>query len=653
MLAKHRLPSPLLCLLISIIFLNFVAAQMITGSDQDPNLVIPVAPVNNANTGAVDNGFNDLPSDPTDPTDLPDTQPVPLISDERIDADQEAVIDFASETSGGVPTTEEVAAEAVLQNQDLGVGNEPVNNLVVDTNTQQQQQQPAEPVQPLSPLSPNDDRNLANVRLSNAPTTGAFLTGNTPAKKIIPPMEIVEEIYNSYAPQLEEVRARRFPGGYPGDLDVVPEEPSEDIWDKGVYTSIIIRPETWEKFFNETTQFGYGETDLVEYVWWACSNIQNYRISLEELIVRLSNYAKRKNPTLKERLDDTWRKLGQIMKPVSNRDFGGKSQTTGFNGPGLCDSPGGYLAAPTPQQWKTSKKGRDELKSLLLKRFFEFQRIAPQEILLTDNLFIQAFSMIVSAQRGMVSWLTEEFTPVIRDINALCCTKRNLLANTNMRPAGIWDRKTMGYKSYWQEKYGKIYRYIPPGFSYWGIWDNKKIEKIPEALETLIYATHATATGLTRGALAFATEVFVDLSAKVWNLGQYAGLPDPDFGYAGGYKSNTKLVTFTLSPKFMLGAAERGNSHFMYGPVYPATPPVGLEFWDDAAEIERNKWRDKALDDLKEDRALFDREKEAEPEAVPLSGLSTGASTPPQRPGPIAGQKLGKGTKYRAVKKPG
>ncbi|KAF3178998.1 hypothetical protein TWF751_001007 [Orbilia oligospora] len=653
MFIKCLLPLSLLYVLLSIILLNLVAAQMITDQETNPNPNTPVVPVNNANTGIVGGDFNSLPSDPTDPTDLPDVEPVPQISNQQVDTDQQAAVSFVIGTSGGVPTTQEIAAEAVLQNQDLGVGNEPVNNAAVNINTQQQA--PAtELVQPLSPLSPNDDRNLPNIRLSNAPTTGAYSTGNAPVQRITPPMQIVEEIYRTYAPKLEEARARRFPGGYPG-LDVVPEEPPQDIWDQSAYTSIIIRPETWQKFFNQTTQFGYGGTDLVEYVWWACSNIQNYRISLKYLIVPLGRYLRRKNPALKDRLDDSWRKLGRMMRYVSNRDSEPDGKATEWDRPGLCDSHGGYLGAPTPQQWKTSKKGRDELKNTLLKKLLEYQELAPREILLTDNLFVDAFSMIVASQRAMVTWLTDDFTPLIREINDFCCKNRDLLANSNMRPAGIWDRKTMGYKSYWHEKYGKIYHYIPQNFPYWPAWDRPKIEKKPEMLETLIYATHATAAGLTRGALSFLTELFVDFSAKVWNLGQYAGLPDPDFGYASasGYKGSNKLVTFTLSPKFMLGAAERGNSHFLYGPVYPSESPVELENWNDAAEIERNSWRDKELAMLKEDRDLFDREKAAEPDTVPLSGLSTGASTPPQKPGNAPGQKLGnKGTQYRAVKKP-
>ncbi|KAK6336958.1 hypothetical protein TWF718_009746 [Orbilia javanica] len=627
--------------------------------NQDPNnlnAAILGAPVENVNTGAVDNGFSDLPSDPTDPTDLPDTQTVAIVSNDQVDPDQQAVVGFASGTSGGVPTVEEVATEAAQQRQDLGVGNELVSQQQPPTgsapvNGQQQSTTGQTQAEVQSPVNPHDDRKNPNLRMSDAPATGAYRTGDATNTKIIPPMEVVQEIYNTYAPRLEEARRRKFPEGYPGP-DVVPEEPPADIWADDIYTSIIIRPETWQRFFNQTTQFGYGGTDLVEYVWWACSNIQNYRISLEELMVPLANWARRTDKTLKARVDENWRRLGRIMMYVSNREFQVDGKTTGLNGPGLCDSPGGFLAAPTPEQWKTSKKNRDELKNMFLKKMLDYKELAPREILLTDHLFIDAFSMIVSAQRAMMTWLTDDFTPLIRDINAKCCSKRDLLANINMRPAGLWDRKTMGYKSYWHEKYGKIYRYIPPDFSYWRSWDNKKIERIPEMLETLIYATHATAAGITRGALAFATEVFVDLSGKVWSLGQYAGLPDPDFGYAGGakYKGAKKAVTFTLSPKFMLGAAERGNTHFMYGEVYPATPPVGIEFWDDAAEMEKNKWRDKELDKLKQDRDLFDREKEAEPETAQLSGLSTGANTPrPAKSG--TSKKIGKGTQYRAVKK--
>ncbi|RVD89706.1 uncharacterized protein DFL_000701 [Arthrobotrys flagrans] len=97
-------------------------------------------------------------------------------------------------------------------------------------------------------------------------------------------------------------------------------------------------------------------------------------------------------------------------------------------------------------------------------------------------------------------------------------------------------------------------------------------------LETLAYYTRATTAGLARGAFAFAIELSVDTAAKTWSLGQYAGLPDPDFGYAGGYKGTSKVVTFTLSPKFMLGAVERGDMHFIYGPVYPSDFQVGLEY---------------------------------------------------------------------------
>ncbi|KAK6507689.1 hypothetical protein TWF481_006112 [Arthrobotrys musiformis] len=614
---KYHVRPSLLGLLLGLLLFNFISAQMTGGTDPTGN----------------------------NPNNPPNTQ----VEAPAVATNQEAVEEFISETSGGVPTAEEVAAEAVQQSQDLGVGNEPVNGAVNDPGTQQAQVAGQTNPQPTGPANPNDDSAYPNININNPPRNNQPLTANSGANRITLPMEIAQEIYSTYAPKLEEARQRRFPEGYPGP-EVSPVEPSsDDIWATEVYTSLIIRPETWQRFFNQTTLFGYGETDLVEYVWWACSNVQNYRISLDELFLSLARWVKRTDQDLYARLNTVWGGLGKIMKMVSNRDFNPKEgKISGVYAPGICDTPGGYLAAPTPQEWKTNKKGRDALKNALLKKLLDYKQLRPNEILLNDGVFIAVFSVLVTGQRGLAGWLTDELTPVMRDINAKCCADRNLLANTHMRPAGLWDRKTMGYKAYWNEKYGKIYRYIPPDFSYWNAWESKNVERSPEKLQMLIYATHATAAGLTRGAMAFMTELFVDFSAKVWALGQYAGLPDPDFGYAEANRP-FKPVSFTLSPKFMVGAAEKGSTHFLYGASYPSDYPVGLEYWDDAAEIERNRWRDQELDIIRAHADLFDREKAAEPDEVPVSGQSTGASTPRNGPGNKIGNSA---TQYRAVKKP-
>ncbi|KAK6343501.1 hypothetical protein TWF730_011091 [Orbilia blumenaviensis] len=637
-----------------------------TGTNLIPQNDLPISPpqtnINtNTDTNANTNEFANLPSDPTNPNDLPDAEPT--ASNDLADADQQAVIGFASGTSGGVPTQEQIAAEAVQQTSDLGIGNGTPQqpNIPVDTNVNAQSAADQTGTTTTTTTATTtgafaDDRD--NPNLNHFRYNPATAPGNTdPIQRIKPPIEIAEEIATTYSSKLTEARQRKYPNGYPGP-DTPLAHPPYDFWTPDTYTSLIIRPETWMRFFDDVTMHGYGDSDLVVYTWWMCSNIQNYRKSLDELIISLNAWLQRTDKALAKRLTENWTKYGQIMRLISNRKFGDKGKATGDNAAALCDTPGGFLAAPTAEQWNTSKKGRQALEMQVLKDFMNYQQLAPNEILVTDLYFVEAFQRLVNAQRMMVEWLNNDFTPLIRDINAKCCSKRNLLANTNMRPAGIYDRKALGYKTYWHEKYGKIYRYIPLDFPYWRSWNDKKVERIPDMLETLIYATHATAAGLARGALPFGTEIFVDLAAKVWSLGQYAGIPDPEFGFIGANQLNQK-TSFKLSPKFMLGAAERGSTHFMYGAEYPSLSPVGVEFWDDEQEMAKNRWRDQELERMREDQRLFDKEKAAlvEPEPVPiLSGPSTspstGSNTPQQA---TTGKKKakGKGTQYRLVKKPG
>ncbi|KAF3908291.1 hypothetical protein AA313_de0206399 [Arthrobotrys entomopaga] len=353
-------------------------------------------------------------------------------------------------------------------------------------------------------------------------------------------------------------------------------------------TSIILNQKLWDEFQSDIMNAYSLKEETPFFIWLFCKTIVSWSQSIETLFFHAENYLRVKDERLAVRLKQQYQKFWSNSYYLTNKDA--RKPNAKYNVPGLCD-PGGFLASPTKAQVE-DKEVREQMSIELIKTLFMYEKLAPNEISISEDLFMHTWNVVDLNSLWTANWLRNEFTPLMREINIQLFPNRDLLANTYPRPLGVWKRRELGYYAYWNEKYGKIYKYLPNGFPYWDVWSaTQSMQSVPEMPEMLLYGLHATVVGFIRGPVAFLTEMFVDMAFKAWSIAQKSDIgADEDFAVPG--TNNRARTIFAMGSGGLRNAAEKNDTTY----VWSASPEHrGLDKWDDAAEIAKNQWRDESL----------------------------------------------------------
>ncbi|KAK6537434.1 hypothetical protein TWF694_011621 [Orbilia ellipsospora] len=357
-------------------------------------------------------------------------------------------------------------------------------------------------------------------------------------------------------------------------------------------TSVILSQELWNEFQGSMMDAYAPQKDLQDapfWIWFTCKTIVEWSWSVENLFFRTKKYLDTKDAKLAQSLDQQFTKFWRNSYFLTNKHAGRKDYPA--NVPGLCDR-GGLLGTPTKAQLDDIVL-REPLSLELIRKLFMYEKLAPNEISISDDFFAHNWNVIEFNSFWGAHWITREFTPLMRDINLKLFPNRDLLANPFPRPLGVWKRREMGYYAYWQEKYNKVYKFLPVNFPYWEIWNaTQSMQLVPEMPEMLLYATHATTVGFFRGPVAFLTEIFVDMAFKAASIARKSHIgADEDFAIPGA--NNRARTLFAMGFNALKGAAEKNDTSYIWTPK--DGKPTGLDKWDDAAEIAKNEWRDEAI----------------------------------------------------------
>ncbi|KAF3904946.1 hypothetical protein ABW20_dc0109967 [Dactylellina cionopaga] len=412
------------------------------------------------------------------------------------------------------------------------------------------------------------------------------------------------------AQKLAQAGAQRTPKTLPTEIPAELKKEEPESWEKimdptfNSLTTIVLTPSEWDSFA-KWAKFGYGGASNISWMWWTCKVMINWRVSIENLLTTTIKYVKTRDPQLAKRLEEAQTAFITGLTPVTNIRAGNKRFTYHFNG--LCDQ-GGFLTSPNPAAATNSQAERDA-EDKFLKRMFMYddKTYGPDKITMSDDLFLHNWNILHLNLNMQVNWLKNTFTPLMRDINAKLFPKRDLIANINPRPLGVWKRKQIGLAGYWRQKYSSIYKYIPPDFGYWGVWnDPETVTLVADAPEMLLLATHSTAVGFIRGIEPFLSELFIDIALKAWGMGNMASFAsDPEFALPG--VNDYERTNFGIQTFFLQNAAERNDNGYQANAAGEYS-----DVWNDRNEKAKYEWRDLGLQKIelaKQAKVTAEREK--------------------------------------------
>ncbi|KAJ6258231.1 hypothetical protein Dda_7150 [Drechslerella dactyloides] len=426
------------------------------------------------------------------------------------------------------------------------------------------------------------------------------------------------------------------------------EIPTVEEFDDSVLpvNSITIRPEAWEIFMDHQ-MIGFGGSSPIYLLWWAGGMLIGWRESLDRLLHAVYKFQGGSSGPFAKKITSVYQSLIRDLMLLTNyfayHPDRAKPPSKDRIDPGpvlaqqaLFDANG--LLEPVPPNLAHDPFVRALYAENALKGLFRYEELRPdREIILSDNRFLNIWDIADYAHRRLVRWLNEEFTPLMDEMNHEYYPDSDLLANTWWRPLGIWKRQEIGYQQYWMQKYGKIYKYIPPDFGYWETWESNTVKTLPGIGELLLFATHSTGVGLVRGLLPYILELFSDIAGVAWTLGDSIPLRDPDFAVPGGPSMG---LSIDLPARFLVNQPERNATNYViFGNGQWA------DKWDDEAEIARNEWRDSAI--TKAEKARM---------AISMMGMRTGnmirGSMIPGNSGSNTGVPKGSGNSSPGKKQP-
>ncbi|KAF3938676.1 hypothetical protein ABW19_dt0206730 [Dactylella cylindrospora] len=355
------------------------------------------------------------------------------------------------------------------------------------------------------------------------------------------------------------------------------EPPLSDWAEPSANSDIIVSKQQWDEFVQS---FGtYKDSNTVINLVDATKLLTAHAINLIKLSGLLYQV------TFNNEFNSIRGHVWDVLKPIHNALWNDEGDVMIEMTPeervkGFMD-PGGILDSTL----KTDTGHRAETVQKVLKGLFSYREDQdPRYIVLDDTVFQSTWLQIREATLDLWKLLGHVTDKIVLPAQHEIWDKYNfgnIIANTELRPSGVWKRGTIGYVNYYQKKYRKVYWPLPANSPYWVAWglgtDGAVV--LRQNYFYLWSAFHHEFTSMVAGALSWILELYIDISAKANAMASKCITPNKEW-------AKPTIDTPGFTKELVHSYPEVRDEGY-------TTEEGGQGDWDDGREVEKYAWMER------------------------------------------------------------